>query len=100
VCVVADAYAERAPQLVERCTVCDTYERYMGKPYWGHQNGCHPVGLKQVPVEVEPAELYKSIGWSVKIDCHNTVSYERIRGAHDDYFSRFLWVSVTVSRIH
>jgi len=55
-CIVTDICVERAPRYVERCTVCDTYERYMGKPYWGHQNGCHPVGLKQVPVEV-PCKL-------------------------------------------
>ena len=65
---------ERAPQIVERCTVCDTYERYMGKPYWGHQNGCHPVGLQQVPVEVEPVELLKSVTQSVKTDFSSTLS--------------------------
>jgi len=57
-CHVADVQVKRCPQLVERCTVCDTYERYMGKPYWGHQNGCHPVGLKQVPVEVDLVVLH------------------------------------------
>jgi len=54
-----DVRVERSPKLVERCTVCDTYERYMGKPYWGHQNGCHPVGLQQVPVEVVLVVLWK-----------------------------------------
>jgi len=54
---VTDVQIERAPRYVERCTVCDTYERYMGKPYWGHKNGCHPVGLKQIPVEVGSVEL-------------------------------------------
>ena len=59
--IVSGVRVERAPQFVEHCTVCDTYERYTGKPYWGHQNGCHPVGLKQVPVEVELYDMIDTI---------------------------------------